>query len=246
MRLDQLQLAAEQSVATATLDLAQSPCMHHHACTHPPACRPRCGCAPACCCTARPAAAKRTSWLLPWLPLACAASPSGAGGTLGSGRTIGQRHAPLTDIQIRRCKLPALPPTHPPAYMPPTLLHPSQFVAVPSSLPRSGPELLNKYIGASEAAVRDVFVRAAAAAPSVLFFDEFDAIAPQVRGVLAAAAAAAGMMCWVFCILPSWRAYQPTCLSLSQERQPALATLTCPAFSPLCLLPRSVATTTQV
>ncbi len=48
--------------------------------------------------------------------------------------------------------------------------------------PRSGPELLNKYIGASEAAVRDVFVRAAAAAPSVLFFDEFDAIAPQVRG----------------------------------------------------------------
>lgn len=33
--------------------------------------------------------------------------------------------------------------------------------------------------GASEAAVRDVFRRAAAAAPSVLFFDEFDAIAPQ-------------------------------------------------------------------
>ena len=33
--------------------------------------------------------------------------------------------------------------------------------------------------GASEAAVRDVFQRAAAAAPSVLFFDEFDAIAPQ-------------------------------------------------------------------
>jgi peroxin-1 len=41
-----------------------------------------------------------------------------------------------------------------------------------------GPELLNKYIGASEAAVRDLFSRAAAAAPCVLFFDEFDAIAP--------------------------------------------------------------------
>ncbi|GLI68017.1 hypothetical protein VaNZ11_012315, partial [Volvox africanus] len=41
-----------------------------------------------------------------------------------------------------------------------------------------GPELLNKYIGASEAAVRDLFARAAAAAPAVLFFDEFDAIAP--------------------------------------------------------------------
>ena len=42
-----------------------------------------------------------------------------------------------------------------------------------------GPELLNKYIGASEQAVRDVFAKAAAAAPALLFFDEFDAIAPQ-------------------------------------------------------------------
>ncbi|WIA28210.1 hypothetical protein OEZ86_010771 [Tetradesmus obliquus] len=41
-----------------------------------------------------------------------------------------------------------------------------------------GPELLNKYIGQSEAAVRELFARAAAAAPCVLFFDEFDAIAP--------------------------------------------------------------------
>ena len=41
-----------------------------------------------------------------------------------------------------------------------------------------GPELLNKYIGASEAAVRELFQRAAAAAPCVLFFDEFDATAP--------------------------------------------------------------------
>eukprot|EP00775_Hariotina_reticulata_P002723 gene2723-3020_t len=41
-----------------------------------------------------------------------------------------------------------------------------------------GPELLNKYIGQSEAAVRELFGRAAAAAPCVLFFDEFDAIAP--------------------------------------------------------------------
>eukprot|EP00898_Chlorokybus_atmophyticus_P005332 jgi/Chlat1/57/ChrspC240389S00935 len=42
-----------------------------------------------------------------------------------------------------------------------------------------GPELLNKYIGASEQAVRDTFKRAAAAAPCILFFDEFDAIAPK-------------------------------------------------------------------
>jgi hypothetical protein len=42
-----------------------------------------------------------------------------------------------------------------------------------------GPELLNKYIGASEQGVRDIFARAAAAAPALLFFDEFDAIAPR-------------------------------------------------------------------
>ncbi|KZV62931.1 AAA-domain-containing protein [Peniophora sp. CONT] len=42
-----------------------------------------------------------------------------------------------------------------------------------------GPELLNKYIGASEKSVRDVFERASAAKPCVLFFDEFDSIAPK-------------------------------------------------------------------
>jgi SpoVK/Ycf46/Vps4 family AAA+-type ATPase len=42
-----------------------------------------------------------------------------------------------------------------------------------------GPELLNKYIGQSEQSVRTMFERAAAAAPCVLFFDEFDAIAPR-------------------------------------------------------------------
>lgn len=44
-----------------------------------------------------------------------------------------------------------------------------------------GPELLDKYIGASEAKVRQLFERAYAAAPSMLFLDEFDALAP-VRG----------------------------------------------------------------
>eukprot|EP00466_Bigelowiella_natans_P007533 jgi/Bigna1/58582/fgenesh1_pm.115_\ len=41
-----------------------------------------------------------------------------------------------------------------------------------------GPELLNKYIGASEQAVRDAFAKAEAARPCVLFFDEFEAICP--------------------------------------------------------------------
>ena len=42
-----------------------------------------------------------------------------------------------------------------------------------------GPEILNKYIGASEKSVRDLFERAQAAKPCVLFFDEFDSIAPK-------------------------------------------------------------------
>lgn len=42
-----------------------------------------------------------------------------------------------------------------------------------------GPEILNKYIGASEKSVRDLFERATAAKPCVLFFDEFDSIAPK-------------------------------------------------------------------
>jgi peroxin-1 len=42
-----------------------------------------------------------------------------------------------------------------------------------------GPEILNKYIGASEKSVRDLFERAQGAKPCVLFFDEFDSIAPK-------------------------------------------------------------------
>lgn len=39
--------------------------------------------------------------------------------------------------------------------------------------------MLDKYIGASEQAVRSLFARAASAAPCVLFFDEFEAVAPR-------------------------------------------------------------------
>ncbi|KAL9181342.1 hypothetical protein ACHAXT_010147 [Thalassiosira profunda] len=42
-----------------------------------------------------------------------------------------------------------------------------------------GPELLDRYIGASEAKVRQIFARATAAAPALIFFDEFDSLAPQ-------------------------------------------------------------------
>lgn len=45
-----------------------------------------------------------------------------------------------------------------------------------------GPELLNKFVGESEAAVRKVFQRARASVPCVIFFDELDALVPKRDG----------------------------------------------------------------
>uniref|UniRef100_A0A1I7TLI6 Peroxisomal ATPase PEX1 n=1 Tax=Caenorhabditis tropicalis TaxID=1561998 RepID=A0A1I7TLI6_9PELO len=42
-----------------------------------------------------------------------------------------------------------------------------------------GPELLSKYIGASEENVRLVFEKARSCAPCILFFDELDSLAPK-------------------------------------------------------------------
>ncbi|MDD2439179.1 MAG: CDC48 family AAA ATPase [Methanosarcinaceae archaeon] len=42
-----------------------------------------------------------------------------------------------------------------------------------------GPELLSKYVGESERAVRETFRKARQAAPTVVFFDEIDSIAPE-------------------------------------------------------------------
>jgi len=41
-----------------------------------------------------------------------------------------------------------------------------------------GPEVLSKWVGESEKAIREVFRRARQAAPAIIFFDEIDAIAP--------------------------------------------------------------------
>ncbi|KAM8779414.1 peroxisome biogenesis factor 6 [Rhynchonycteris naso] len=42
-----------------------------------------------------------------------------------------------------------------------------------------GPELINMYVGQSEENVREVFTRARAAAPCIIFFDELDSLAPS-------------------------------------------------------------------
>ena len=44
-----------------------------------------------------------------------------------------------------------------------------------------GPQILNQYIGESEKAIRNIFLKARLAAPTILFFDEIDAIA-SARG----------------------------------------------------------------
>ncbi|MFA6226793.1 MAG: CDC48 family AAA ATPase [Methanoregula sp.] len=48
-------------------------------------------------------------------------------------------------------------------------------------IPVRGPQLLSKWVGESERAVREVFKKARQVAPSIIFFDEIDALAP-VRG----------------------------------------------------------------
>ena len=42
-----------------------------------------------------------------------------------------------------------------------------------------GPELINPYVGQSEANIRNVFAKARAARPCVIFFDELDSLAPN-------------------------------------------------------------------
>ena len=54
----------------------------------------------------------------------------------------------------------------------------ANFIAV------RGPEILSKWVGESEKAIREIFRKARQAAPTIIFFDEIDAIAPM-RGLAA-------------------------------------------------------------
>ncbi|CAI4047054.1 hypothetical protein SKDZ_12G4230 [Saccharomyces kudriavzevii ZP591] len=45
-----------------------------------------------------------------------------------------------------------------------------------------GPEVFNKYVGESERAIREIFRKARSAAPSIIFFDEIDALSPVRDG----------------------------------------------------------------
>jgi transitional endoplasmic reticulum ATPase len=49
-------------------------------------------------------------------------------------------------------------------------------------IPVRGPQLLSKWVGESERAVREIFKKARQVAPSIIFFDELDALAPARGG----------------------------------------------------------------
>ena len=49
-------------------------------------------------------------------------------------------------------------------------------------VPIKGPQLLSKWVGESERAVREVFKKARQVAPSIIFFDELDALTPARSG----------------------------------------------------------------
>lgn len=51
-----------------------------------------------------------------------------------------------------------------------------------------GPEIFNKYVGESERTIREIFRKARAAAPSIIFFDEIDALASNRDDALTLAA----------------------------------------------------------
>ncbi|XP_073093171.1 ATPase family gene 2 protein homolog A isoform X10 [Manis javanica] len=57
-------------------------------------------------------------------------------------------------------------------------IRPSAMREVAIDVP-NGPELMNKYVGESERAVREIFRKARTVAPSIIFFDELDALAVE-------------------------------------------------------------------
>ena len=65
-----------------------------------------------------------------------------------------------------------------------------------------GPELLNKFVGESERAVRQVFQRARTSSPCIVFFDELDALCPRcVMVLLIPALVWPPFSAWLGCVL---------------------------------------------
>ncbi|GAC93723.1 cell division cycle protein [Pseudozyma hubeiensis SY62] len=126
-----------------------------------------------------------------WSDIAGSSTPSAGGSGALSSKSVQAQVRELVEWPIKHAaafnRLGVSPPRGVLLYGPPgcskTLI--ARALATESGLnflAVKGPELYSKYVGESERAIRDTFKKARAAAPSIIFFDEIDALSSSRDG----------------------------------------------------------------
>ncbi|GAK65454.1 AAA family ATPase [Moesziomyces antarcticus] len=126
-----------------------------------------------------------------WSDIAGSATPSSGGSGALSTKSVQAQVRELVEWPIKHAasfaRLGVSPPRGVLLYGPPgcskTLI--ARALATESGLnflAVKGPELYSKYVGESERAIRETFKKARAAAPSIVFFDEIDALSASRDG----------------------------------------------------------------